>query len=118
VKIVTTCRGEWVLFDGHHTVVAYMATGRRYLDELPHLMVHYGREPIPDSDILVVFGSHAPLLSTSLWRNYTINWQAPQEEQLAKRDQHSMRELFDTLARNHTFLSPPPSSIRNSHLPV
>jgi hypothetical protein len=119
VKLVTTSRGEWVLFDGHHTTIAYMANGRRYLDELPHLLVHHrGREPIPDSDILVVFGSHAPLLSTSIWRDYTINWQAPPEEQLAHRAQSSMRGLFDILARNHTFLSPSRISIRGSHLQV
>jgi hypothetical protein len=119
VKLVTTSRGEWVLFDGHHTTIAYMADGRRYLDELPHLMVHHhGWKPIPDSDILVVFGSHAPFLSTSIWRDYTINWQAPPEEQLAQRVQPSMRGLFDVLARNHTFLSPSRISIRSSHPPT
>ncbi|UCH09795.1 MAG: hypothetical protein JSU61_11350 [Fidelibacterota bacterium] len=107
VKIVASRRGEWVLFDGHHTTVAYMATGRRYLDEIPHLIVREGPDPVKDSGILVFFGSHSKRLTPSTWRNYVINWQAPPEGQLCARIESTMCGLFESLAGRHSFLSPP-----------
>ena len=111
VKLVTTLRGEWVLFDGHHTTVAYIAAGKRYLHELPHLVVHQGTGPIPDKDIMIVFGNHASRLSVANWREFVINWQAAPGSQLAGRIQYTMRGLFEALARKHAFLSPSPISI-------
>ncbi|MHC4673575.1 MAG: hypothetical protein ACYTBZ_13915 [Planctomycetota bacterium] len=97
VRVVVTPENETVLFDGHHTVMAYMATGCRYLDEVPHLVVHNGKGRVADREILVFFGAHSNELTPSNWRDYVINWQAPADRQLCRRIQGSVGELFDSL---------------------
>ncbi|UCH63906.1 MAG: hypothetical protein JSU77_05560 [Fidelibacterota bacterium] len=97
MKVVVTWENETVLFDGHHTVMAYLATGRNYLDEVPHLIVHDGKRRVADREILVFFGTHSKELTPSDWRDYVINWQAPADHQLCWRTQGNVGELFDTL---------------------
>ncbi len=97
VKVVVTAENETVLFDGHHTVMAYLATERNYLDEVPHLIVHDGKRRVADREILVFFGTHSKELTPSDWRDYVINWQAPGDRQLCGRIQGNVGELFDSL---------------------
>jgi hypothetical protein len=98
VKLVSTVDGEWVLFDGHHTMLAYMGAGKDYLDEIPHLIVHNGCGCVSDGEILVFFGTHSRELTASTWRAHAINWQAPHGSQLCKRVQDNMGELFESLS--------------------
>ncbi len=87
-----------VLFNGHHTVMAYLATGSNYPDEVPHLIVHNGKRRVADREILVFFGTHSKELTPSDWKDYVINWQAPADHQLCRRVQGSVGELFDSLS--------------------
>jgi len=96
IKLVKTKDNDWVLFDGHHSMLAYMSLDRKYLHEIPHLIVENEHGYVPDKDILVFFGPHASELTGSTWRDYVINWQAPKEKQLCKRIQNNMGELFDS----------------------
>lgn len=98
-KIVLTGPGERLLFDGHHTVIAYMATGREYLDEIPHLVVQGGNGHVEAASVLAFFGIHAKKLSALNWRDHVIRWRAPPDRQLCKRNLKSMGELFESLAR-------------------
>ncbi len=96
IKLVKTERNEWVLFDGHHSMLAYMLAGRKYLDEVPHLIVEdAGRTHVPDKEILVFFGKHKAELEN--WRKHVINWQTSEGNQLQKRIQDNMGELLDAL---------------------
>jgi hypothetical protein len=97
VSVVMTSESETVLFDGHHTVMAYMAAGCNYLDEVPHLVVHNGSGCVEDREILVFFGTHSKQLTPSDWRDYVIDWQASADCQLRRRIQVSAGELFDSL---------------------
>lgn len=97
VKVVMTEGGERVLFDGHHSLIAYLAAGRNYLDEIPHLIVHDGQGWVADREILVFFGPHSTELTASNWREHVINWQAPYDRQVCKRVQQDAGELFDSL---------------------
>jgi len=97
VQVVVTSENETVLFDGHHTVMAYLATERNYLDEVPHLIVHDGKRRVADREILVFFGTHSKVLAPSDWRDYVINWQAPVDRQVCRRVQGNVGELFDSL---------------------
>lgn len=99
VKVVLTRFGERLLFDGHHTVIAYMATGREYLDEIPHLVVQDANGHVEAASVLAFFGIHARELSASNWRDHVIRWRAPPERQLCKRSLKSVGELFESLAR-------------------
>jgi hypothetical protein len=97
IKLVKTKDNDWVLFDGHHSMLAYMSLDRKYLNEIPHLIVENEHGYVLDKDIFVFFGSNASELTESTWRDYVINWQAPKEKQLCKRIQNNMGELFDSL---------------------
>jgi len=39
IKLVKTKQSEWILFDGHHSLLSYMIAGRKYLHEVPHFVV-------------------------------------------------------------------------------
>jgi hypothetical protein len=78
-------------------MLAYMSLDRKYLNEIPHLIVENEHGYVLDKDIFVFFGSDASELTESTWRDYVINWQAPKEKQLCKRIQNNMGELFDSL---------------------
>ena len=97
IKFVKTKYSEWVLFDGHHSLLSYMIAGRSYLHEIPHLIVENENGHVNDKEILIFFGIHSKILNDSDWRKYVINWQALKERQLCKREQKNMGELFNSL---------------------
>ena len=95
IKLVKTKKSEWILFDGHHSLLSYMIAGRKYLHEVPHFVVENSSGYVNDKEILIFFGLHSSKLHDSNWRNYVINWQAPREKQLCKREQNNRGELID-----------------------
>ena len=97
IRLVKTKDSEWILFDGHHSLLSYIITGRTYLHEIPHLIVENNNGHVDDKEILVFYGFHSLILSDSDWRKYVINWQAPKEGQLCKREQKNMGELFNSI---------------------
>jgi hypothetical protein len=97
IKLVKTVQLEWILFDGHHSFLSYMIAGRRYLHEIPHLVVENENCHVNNKEILIFFGTHSKKLNDSNWRKYVINWQAPKERQLCKRKQNNMGELLDSI---------------------
>ncbi len=97
IKLVRDKKGKTVLFDGHHSILAYMAVGSKYLHEIPHLMVNDEKGYVDDREILAFFGEHSKKLKNADWRRYAINWQKPKEKQLCARLQKNMGELFDYL---------------------
>ena len=100
VKLARIMDNTLLLFDGHHSMLAYMAEGRSYLEEIPHLII-YDKESgyIPDKDVVIFFGEHSKEIENNDWKDKVINWQAPQENQLCRRIQRSMGELFDALKK-------------------
>ncbi|MHA1488846.1 MAG: hypothetical protein ACTSRI_04230 [Promethearchaeota archaeon] len=97
IKLVKTEQSEWVLFDGHHSLLAYMIGGKKYLNQIPHLIIENENGHVTDKEILVFFGIHSKKLKDSDWRKYVINWQAPKEKQLCKRVQRNIGELLDSI---------------------
>ncbi len=98
IKLVKTKQSEWVLFDGHHSLLSYMIAGKTYLHEVPHFIVENENGHVNDKEILIFFGIHSKILNDSDWRKYVINWQAPKEGQLCKREQKNMGELLDSIS--------------------
>lgn len=93
VKAVPTESGEFLLFDGHHTVLAYMLAGRYSLHEVPHLTVEDADAVHPSAgEISAFYGRHAEE-SQGLWRDYVINWMNPVDKQLCGRIQEKMGQL-------------------------
>ena len=97
IKLVQTKENELVLFDGHHTMLAYMSAGRKYLHEVPYLIVLNEEGYVNDKEVLVFFGQHSSKLRGSDWRDYVINWQMPIKEQLCERVEKNIGELFDLI---------------------
>ncbi len=97
IKLVKTVQSEWILFDGHHSLLSYMIAGRTYLHEIPHLVIEDENCYVNNKEILIFFGTHSKKLNDSNWRKYVINWQAPKERQLCKREQNNMGELLDSI---------------------
>jgi hypothetical protein len=97
IKLVKTVQSEWILFDGHHSLLSYMIAGRAYLHEIPHLIIEDENCHVNNKEILIFFGTHSKKLNDSNWRKYVINWQAPKERQLCKREQNNMGELLDSI---------------------
>lgn len=99
IKLVKTKNNELVLFDGHHSMLAYMFAGKKYLNEVPYLIVRNGNGYVSDKEIHVFFGKHLEKLKGKNWRNYVINWELPKEKQLCKRKQNNMGELFEVMKK-------------------
>ncbi|MAH07576.1 hypothetical protein CMI38_05005 [Candidatus Pacearchaeota archaeon] len=98
IKLIKTKNNNWVLFDGHHSILAYMYVGRKYLNEIPHLIVYnQNQKHVTNKEIHIFFGIHAKKLDKNNWMKYVINWQAPKEKQLSKRTQKNMQELFKSI---------------------
>ncbi|MCD4761538.1 hypothetical protein K8R32_01110 [bacterium] len=99
VKLFRTRKNKLFLFDGHHSMLAYMASGRKHLDTIPHLLIERNNNGrIDDADIYNFFGG---LLSTEKdvnWFKYAINWQAPKTARLCARQEKNMGELYDTVS--------------------
>jgi len=98
-KLAKVNHNQWLLFDGHHSLLAYMHAGKKYLHEVPHLTVeNEGAKTVADDEIAVFFGRHANKVRGRDWRNYVINWQAPGNKQLCPRIQKNMGELYNALS--------------------
>jgi len=93
VKLVKTKNNEWVLFDGHHSLLAYMKAGRNYLSQIPCLVID---NEVSDNEINVFFGKHAAELKNKNWRNYVINWKT-KKKQLYKRKRKNLGEVFNCI---------------------
>ncbi|MFH1426159.1 MAG: hypothetical protein ABIG66_01870 [Candidatus Kerfeldbacteria bacterium] len=95
IKLVRVHGGKIVLFDGHHTTLAYMASGRKMLHEIPHLLIcRENGLAVPDRYLNVFYGEHGQALSPDAWKTAVINWQAPKQKQLERRTQQKLGELF------------------------
>ena len=97
IKLVQTKENELVLFDGHHSILAYMYAGRKYLHEVPYLIIVNEDGYVTDKEVLIFFGQHSSKLRGLDWRHYVINWQMPIDKQLCKRIQKKIGELFDSI---------------------
>lgn len=103
IRLVKDTNNKWILFDGHHSMLAYIYSGKKYLSEIPHLIVEDKGGYVSDKDIHVFFGKHAARLEDKNWRDYVINWQAQKEKQLCKRRQNNMGELFEAILKANNF---------------
>ncbi len=95
IKLVRTKDNEFVLFDGHHSLLAYMKAGRKYLSEVPCLILETNKG-FSDNEIMIFFGKHGIELKNKDWEDYVINWRV-KEGELCKRKRKNIGEVFDSL---------------------
>ena len=99
IKLVKVNTLQWLLFDGHHSMLAYIHAEKKYLHEILHLTVeNEDNGSVSSNEISVFFGHHANKIRNKNWKNYVINWQAPINKQLCSRIQKNIGELYDALS--------------------
>ena len=52
IKLVKVNCNQWLLFDGHHSMLAYMHAGKKYLHEVAHLTVE--NEGVKTSPMMIL----------------------------------------------------------------
>jgi len=97
IKLARLRSKDLLVFDGHHSLLAYMTAGKIFLDEIPHIIVSGKKGFLKNEEILIFWGQHASKIPAKNWRLFVINWQNPENKQICPRIQRNMGELFDAL---------------------
>lgn len=96
IKFVVAPNSKLLLFDGHHSLLSYFLFGKMQLTEIPYLVVSgpdFG--PITSSEIAYFFPQTFRELVTKNWIGCVVNWEAPEEKKLEKREVASFGQLAD-----------------------
>lgn len=99
IKLARLRSRELLVFDGHHSLLAYMSAGKNFLDEIPHIIVLGKKGFLENEEILIFWGEHASKIPPKEWKLFVINWQNPENKQTCPRIHNNMGELFDALRK-------------------
>lgn len=99
IKLARLRLKDLLVFDGHHSLLAYMAAGKIFLDEIPHIIVSGKKGFLKNEEILIFWGQHASKIPSKDWKLFVINWQNPENKQTCPRKHNNMGELFDALQK-------------------
>jgi hypothetical protein len=103
IKLVLAPNNRLLLFDGHHSLLAYYANGRQTLQEIPHLILStHDSLPVTAVEISFFFPADARNQIVSNWERYAVNWQAPIGQQIENRQLNSMSELAAAFHERHS----------------
>lgn len=87
IKILRSKQGD-ILFDGHHTLLAYLLEGKLY-KEIPYILIEVeGKEKQP-------FLEHQNSIDD--WKEVVIDWNLPPNEQIVKRIRRNIGEVLENL---------------------
>lgn len=93
---------QWVVINGHHTIMAYLMCGVTKIAEIPYAIIENNTTgDISETEILAVFNEHATNVSPSQWQNVALDWSAPSGKQLTNRVQKNMGELTAAFANRY-----------------
>ena len=96
IKLVVAEENKLLLFDGHHSLLAYFLEGRKFLREVPYLVVSKpDYQPVSTEEIAMFFPAAKRGLVKENWRKYTVNWQSSVNNQLEQRGVNNFKELAD-----------------------
>lgn len=101
VKIAKAKSNRHVIFDGHHSLLAYYSLGKNSLKDIPHIVVTgAGSSELPDEQITFFFPekNRSDLLTT--WPNYVVNWQN-KNNLVENRQVKNFAELFTEFSKRH-----------------
>lgn len=100
IKFVVAPNNKLLVFDGSHSLLAYLNAGKKVLSEIPYLVVAgENLTPITVEEMAVFFPERSRSLVTKDWFKYVVNWQAEPEMQLEKRNVNSLAELARELRK-------------------
>jgi len=94
IKLAVTPEKRLLVFDGHHSLLAYFLAGKKFLREIPYLVLGSTNfEPVETSEISLFFPKASRLLVKENWFRYTVNWQAQEDKQLEERRVENLSDL-------------------------
>ena len=100
VKLVATPNKQLLLFDGTHTLLAYYLAGKKFLWEVPYLLINTkSNRGVSVKEIAAFFPEDFRNKVRKDWQRYVVNWQAKQKEQLGTRESWSLKELAGQLSK-------------------
>lgn len=80
IKLVLAPDKRLLMFDGHHTALAYLLAGKNYLHETPYISMSNSGVPLGTQEISYFFPEDFRDEVKENWLKYTVNWQAPTEK--------------------------------------
>ena len=93
---------QWVVINGHHTIMAYLLCGVSKVANLPYAIIENDTTGnISETEILAVFNEHSTRVVPTRWQDVALDWSAPSDQQLAKRVQKNMGELTSAFANRY-----------------
>jgi hypothetical protein len=104
IKLVKLESNELVVFDGHHTLLSYISCDKKYLHQIPHIIITNEKGSFKNQAIKLFLGKHSKKLKGKSWRDYVINWNVPFNAQLSLRKRKNIGEVFDALNLSETNL--------------
>lgn len=94
IKLVVAPNGQLLIFDGTHTLMAYLLQGKKLLSEIPYLVISAEKcAPVSAGEISIFFPVDSREQVKKNWNSYVVNWQAKPGLQAEKREFNSMGEL-------------------------
>ena len=94
--------GQWVVINGHHTIMAYLLCGMIKVAQLPYAIVENDiTGGISETEILAVLNEHTTKVLPSQWKDVVLDWSAPADQQLTSRVQKNMGELVVAFANRY-----------------
>ncbi len=93
IKIVIAPNGKKLIFDGHHTILAYLFAGKKFLHQTPHILLSNQNKPLSPEEISFFFPEDKRSLVVEDWHKYTVNWQKDTDK-IELREIETVGELF------------------------
>ncbi|MBR9704799.1 hypothetical protein GOV12_05280 [Candidatus Pacearchaeota archaeon] len=100
IKLVQSKNKEWILFDGHHTLLSYKLLNNELLNQVPHMIIQSDLGYFNDNHLRVFFGNHSKKLINKDWRKHVINWNEKVNNQLRIRKRNNIKELYNEIKNN------------------
>lgn len=102
IKLVVAPNGRLLLFDGHHTLLAYYRQGRKTLAEVSYLVIASEDDnSVTPGEIATFFPPENRQKVAKNWQKFIVNWQAPSGKQLEERKVNTIEELANTLGQGN-----------------
>lgn len=94
MKLIIAPNGRFVLFDGHHTALSNMFCDKKWLHQVPYLLVSREGQAVTALEISHFFPEDGREKVIHDWFEHTVNWQAPEGEQIEIRSERTLGDLF------------------------
>jgi len=106
IKIALCPDDKLLLFDGHHTMLAYYLSGYKDLGKIPHIIVSENKDkPLQIDKIAYFFQPENPKNAKKIlgdnWFDFTVNWQSSNGLHIEKRRVQSIEQLANELSERN-----------------